>query len=170
MINLKKFLTFSSIALYPAFNLFCFNSPVKAEWNDFTLCSIRLQKTGIDPQKSANACGESLDPDELSLCVARINYVTQLSGNEALEGCLRSRRPLELAQCAGDIHRETNGDRQTQNLQPNLILDYCRRSLLPLTFSQCVTGLSNSNYYAQEREVFPVSIENAMQNCLEARP
>lgn len=168
MSNFKQILKISAIAFYPILNLCFFNLPVKAEWNDFTLCSIRLQKTGITPEKSAVACGETLDPDDLSLCVARINYVTEISGEEALDACFRTRRPLELSQCVGDIHRETTTDRQEQNLESSLILDHCRRSLLPLTFSECVTGLSNSNYYASEREVFAVTVENAMTTCMEA--
>jgi hypothetical protein len=169
MVNFKQVLKFSAIALYPAVNILCFNLPVKAQWNDFTLCSARLQRTGVDVQKATSVCGETLNPDKLSLCVTRINHVTSLSGNEALDGCFRSRRPLELAQCVGDIHRENTSDRQAQNVRDSEILDHCRRTLLPLNFSECVIGLSNSDYYPSERQVLPISLENAMKTCIQTR-
>ena len=174
--NLSKVIV---IASYPVINLFLFNLPAKADWNEFTLCSIELQKIGIEANQAGNACAEAIEPKDLSSCAMRINYETPISAPIALDGCFRVRRPLELSQCVGNIYREiikeddediTLGNRPSEHLQPSLLsLDYCRRSLLPLTFSECVVGISNSDYYPEEEEVFSVSFENALSACIDTR-
>lgn len=124
------------LTILPLINL-AIPSPVKAErWNQFSICAVELQRSGIAPDKAGNACAHALDPQELSLCVIKIGYLTSIKGEDALNNCMKVRRPVEFATCITDIHYEIN----TADI--NTVMDHCRRSLLPNRFSECVIGIN----------------------------
>jgi hypothetical protein len=127
--------------------------PAVADSNEFKTCAAELLRVNISRNLAADVCAEALYPEDLSLCVLKINVQTPIIADEALYGCQRVRRPLELASCVVDINK------RTQNPEVRLVLDRCRRSLLPLRFSECVIGLS--------REIDFSSTE-ALETCIAA--
>lgn len=124
-----------------------------ANSNEFKTCAAELLRANISRNLAAQVCAEALYPEDLSLCVLKINAQTPIIADEALYSCQRVRRPLELASCVVDINQ------YTQNPEVLLVLDRCRRSLLPLRFSECVIGLS--------REIDFSSTE-ALETCIAA--
>lgn len=126
---------------------------VEEDDNPFSICAYELQDTGISENLIAYACGAALDPEELSECVARIDYYTPIEADNALYACYRVRRPLDLAECVVDINEKT--------ANPNSVstLDFCRRSLLPTRFSECVVGLTKR---------IDVTTDFAMATCIES--
>ncbi|NER22969.1 MAG: hypothetical protein F6J96_20175 [Symploca sp. SIO1C2] len=104
--------------------------------NEFNTCAAELLRANISRNLAADVCAEALYPEDLSLCVLTIKAQTPIVADEALYGCQRVRRPLELASCIVEINHHTS------NPEVLLAFDRCRRSLLPLRFSECVIGLS----------------------------
>jgi len=127
--------------------------PATAGSNEFKTCAAELLRANISRNLAADVCAEALYPEDLSLCVLKIRAQTPIIADQALYGCQRVRRPLELASCVVDINKHT------QNPDVLLALDRCRRSLLPLRFSECVIGLS--------REIDFSSTE-AQETCIAA--
>ncbi len=128
-------------------------APATASSNEFKTCAAELLRANISRNRAAAVCAEALYPEDLSLCVLKINAQTPIIADDALYGCQRVRRPLELASCVVDINRHTS------NPEVLLAFDRCRRSLLPLRFSECVIGLS--------REIDFSSTE-ALETCIAA--
>ena len=122
--------------------------------NRFDICAVDLQDRGIGATIAAKACAMAIEPEELSLCVARINEATSVVAVNALSACFQVRRPEELGHCVAKI------DREVQGVNGNLAMEYCRRSLLPERFSECVVGLHRR-----------LSLEpaQAMRTCIEAK-
>lgn len=121
--------------------------------NEYRVCAAELLDAGVSADQAAIACGEALEPDELSLCVLRINYQTQVAGPDVLDDCFRVRQPVELANCVVRINRNAS-DAVAVNL-----IDYCRRSLRPAEYSQCVSGLLRR---------LDISTAKAMDSCISA--
>ena len=121
--------------------------------NEFKTCADELLRANISRNRAASVCAEALYPEDLSLCVLKIKALTPIIADDALYGCQRVRRPLELASCVVDINKHT------QNPDVILAFDRCRRSLLPVRFSECVIGLS--------REIDFSSTE-ALETCIAA--
>lgn len=121
--------------------------------NDFRVCAGRLLRSGVASAAAATACAGSLRPNDLALCVERIERQTDIAAEDALGNCRQVRRPLELARCVVGISRNT------QNQAVPGVLDYCGRSLLPIRFGECVVGLR------REIELDPTQ---AMETCISA--
>ena len=143
----------SQLAIAGLFAMAIPPEPATANSNEFEICAAELLRTNISRNLAAKVCAEALYPEDLSLCVLKINAQTPIIADEALYGCQRVRRPLELASCVVDINQ------YTQNPEALLVLDRCHRSLLPLRFSECVIGLS--------REIDFSSTE-ALETCITA--
>jgi len=125
--------------------------------NTFDVCATELLQSGLSAQEAASACGEALEPDELSLCVLSVSQEVGVSANAALDSCFRVRRPAEFATCALEISQETAA------IADNII-DSCRRSLRPLRHSDCAVGLTRQ---AQaEGSIIPPDV--ALEACLDA--
>ena len=120
---------------------------------DFQACASNLIEAGISEIDAAAACSDTLYPRDLSRCVTRIQGGTEILGADALFGCRRVRRPIELASCVIDI------DDERDDAVPLEVIDYCRRSLLPERFSACVVGLS------RETDLTTVAV---MDTCISA--
>lgn len=118
---------------------------------DFRRCAARLLNVGISPEATANACAQSLRPQNLSTCVFDIERRTAIAAEDALSTCRQVRRPNELSKCVVDISRNS----QDESV-PN-VLNYCGRSLLPELFANCVVGL--------RREV-DLAPTQAMDTCI----
>ena len=137
--------------------------PVAAA-NLFDICVNKLSKTQLPMEEIGSACADALDPEELSLCVQKIERHTPVPPKDALLACYRVRRPEDLADCVADIHNENKKEKQidTNTLISDafLALDYCRRSLLPERYSECVMALS--------RNSVEISPPQAMETCISA--
>jgi hypothetical protein len=127
-----------------------FNRPATAA-NPFDECARYLEAAGIEPDRIAYACGAAIDPEDLSECVLRIDYYTDIPSSEALAGCFRVRQPEKLAECVVDISQDAPDPNQAA------VLDFCRRSLLPDRFSECVVGLTAE---------IEVTTDFAMSTCI----
>jgi hypothetical protein len=117
-------------------------APATAVGNDYQTCASGLLSVGVSEEEAAAACGISLNPEELSECVIRINASTVIEATDALSGCQRVRRPEELATCVVDIAFDGEAADALN------VLNYCRRSLLPVRFSECVVGLRSELGFA----------------------
>lgn len=143
-------------------------SPARADWNPFATCTFELLEANVSQAEAASACAEALEPKDLSWCVLRIYNSTPVDGTSALRSCFRSRRPLELADCAIDVTREFQdrtgeadaGDEAEVGQSVALsTLDNCRRSLLPQRFAECAIGLSSQ---------IDFSATSILQTCIQA--
>ena len=121
---------------------------------DFETCAVTLQTLGLASDRVASSCAYILRPEELEACTVQLTEGTSATVEQAVDGCRRSRRPVELARCTTSI----------QALNPDTdvtpALDSCRRSLLPVRFADCVTGLQTA--IAIDRDV-------ALGQCLDGR-
>lgn len=125
-------------------------SDYRADDLDYQLCATRLLAAGIVEVDAASACALALYPRDLSRCVSQIDEGTIITATDALDGCRRVRRSLDLATCVIDINTDvidintdvTDINTDTQNTVALDVLDNCRRSLLPTRFANCVVGLS----------------------------
>lgn len=106
-----------------------------AQANDYERCAQGLIESGVTREDAAYACATALHPTDVSTCFTKVNTDVGLESSELLAACRRVRRPLELATCVVDIHR----DRLSEGSLA--VLDNCRRSLLPVRYSECVVGL-----------------------------
>lgn len=148
---LNSFRLTAAISLTAMFTAFTPLSRPATAANPFDNCARYLEAAGIETDRIAYACGAALDPEELSECVLRIDYYTDIPSPEALAGCFRVRRPEQLAECVVDISQETPDPNQVA------VLDFCRRSLLPERFSECVVGLTAE---------IEVTTDFAMSTCI----
>jgi hypothetical protein len=121
--------------------------------NAYLTCTARLQRVTVSPEDAARACALSLDPPNLSRCVADIKRQTSIIAPEALETCRQVRLPRDLSKCVVAISRSSRGEAEPA------ALDYCGRSLLPSRFAECVVGLR------RETDLAPVP---AMDSCIDA--
>lgn len=126
----------------------------EASQDDFSDCAAGLVATEISAEAAAIACADTIEPQEMSACVTRIQNNTEVSSEEALLACYRVRRPEELASCVVDINTSL-GD-----IEPTIALDNCRRSLLPTRYANCTLGLQNS--------IPDLSGTEAMETCISA--
>ena len=102
---------------------------------EFEACVDTLMDLEIDLATTVDACGAAQHPKDLSKCVKRISSNTSIIGDEALAGCVRVRRPVDMAKCVVSLDGKFNGDLSSQ------VLGYCSRSLLPTVFENCVEGV-----------------------------
>lgn len=73
-----------------------------------------------------------------------VSQDTGISAVDALEGCERSRRPDEVADCTVNIHRALFE-------QPSVsALEHCSRSLLPERYGTCVIDLGEDGQLAAD--------------------
>ncbi|MDY7021312.1 MAG: hypothetical protein SWJ54_08110 [Cyanobacteriota bacterium] len=119
------------VAAFPSFNL--------VDEKDFRRCAEGLLQAGITAKLSSQACAGVIRPMDLSECVVSIRNTGQISGEEALVGCVSVRRPKELGICVSDIV-EVGRDVDALN-----VLNSCALSLLPERYSFCVLGLAEAN-------------------------
>jgi hypothetical protein len=119
-------------------------APAQANWfqskpleNGYKLCGASLDKAGIAKDVAATACAEVLHPEDLGACVVNITPL-KLDAMTTLNACRRVRRPLELATCVQDVHK------QDGNAVLGNVLEACRQSLLPERYGKCVVGLNQS--------------------------
>ncbi len=126
----------------------------EASQDDFNDCASSLVASNISGEAAAIACADTIEPDELSACVSKIQNNLEIASEEALAACYRVRRPEELASCVVDIGNNL-GD-----AEPTLALNNCRRSLLPTRYANCTLGIQNS--------VPDLSVTEAMETCISA--
>lgn len=102
---------------------------------EFEACTDTLMDLDIDLATTVDACGAAQHPKDLSKCVNNISSNTSIASDEALAGCVRVRRPVDMAKCVVTLDGEFDGDLSPQ------VLGYCSRSLLPTVFENCVEGV-----------------------------
>ena len=102
---------------------------------EFESCAEALIDLEIDLNTSVDACGAAYAPKDLSKCVKRISTNTTIISDDALAGCVRVRRPIDMAKCVVSLDGEFDGTLSSQ------VLGYCGRSLLPRVFENCVEGI-----------------------------
>ena len=107
-------------------------SPLERE---FDACADTLIDLDIDLATTVDACGAAQAPKELSKCVKQISDIPDITSGDALAGCVRVRRPMDMAKCVVSLDDEFDGNLSSQ------VLGYCGRTLLPLTFENCVEGI-----------------------------
>jgi hypothetical protein len=119
-------------------------APAQANWfqskpleNGYKRCGTSLDQAGIAKDVAATACAEVLYPEDLGACVVNITPL-KLDAMTTLNACRRVRRPLELATCVQDVHK------QDGNAVLGNVLEACRQSLLPERYGKCVVGLNQS--------------------------
>lgn len=164
-----RLLRVSAILPLPASLLFLTlaPSPVKANWNQFSVCITQLEKYQVSGNDAAIACSDALIPKELSECVSMIGNVTPIQGNDALKACYQVRRPIDLGNCVADIYRQfpnlatVNPETKTNETALLTLLNSCRASLQPGFFSECVI--------ASAKEVSDITPVKAMDICLSAQ-
>lgn len=105
--SLIRMLRLGTAVLVPTgLALLSFPPSTKAAWNPFEICSLELIEENINAEEAALACAEAIEPEDLSLCVLKINGLTSVDAKSALRACFRDRRPLEMAECVVDITQE----------------------------------------------------------------
>ncbi|MEM8544306.1 MAG: hypothetical protein AAGF66_10010 [Cyanobacteria bacterium P01_H01_bin.119] len=112
-------------------------SPAQA--NEFERCATALTRSGVSIEEADYACANALHPVDVSSCYTKVLDDISLESGALLYACRRVRRPLELATCVVDIHRDRLNEGSTA------VLENCRRSLLPVRYSQCVVGLIDAS-------------------------
>lgn len=102
---------------------------------EFEACAGILRDLEIDLATIADACGAAQEPKALAKCIDGISTNTVITSDDALAGCVRVRRPSDMAQCVVVLDEELNATLTSE------VLGYCSRSLLPASFENCVEGL-----------------------------
>ena len=143
----------SQLATVGLLSLVIPNTPTLAGVDQFQICAAELLRAELSRELASQACGEALEPKDLSLCVLKIKDLTPIAADDALVACRRVRRPLELASCTVNINK------YLQDANALSVLDHCRRSLLPLRFSECAIGLSREIDFSPPR---------ALETCIAA--
>ena len=115
------------VSAFPSFNL--------VNKRDYRKCAQGLRGAGITAKLSSEACAGVIRPRDLSECVVSIRNTGQISGEEALVGCVSVRRPKELGICVHNIVRKAGA------ANPLNVLNSCALSLLPERHSFCVLGI-----------------------------
>ncbi|MEA5420653.1 hypothetical protein VB712_15575 [Spirulina sp. CCNP1310] len=165
---LKRTLALSTILVFPLISLDATArtpSRYRREYQslEFQQCAADLIRVGLGVEQTKAACAMALEPTDLSNCVVGIDTLTPVSAQNALYSCFRVRRPVELAQCVVDIHRDVLVPKLTEGTTLDEValstLDHCRRSLLPLRYSACVVGLSGQ---------LTLEPQNAIATCINA--
>lgn len=131
-----------------------YSSTYRAKPEDYEACASGVIGAGASSEQAAEACAGALYPEDLSICVSEIAGDAGINAVDALNGCRRVRRPVDLASCVVDINSAASEGTVALN-----VLDFCRRSLLPLRFSACVVGLRNEISF---------STAEAMTDCIAA--
>ncbi|NEQ53149.1 MAG: hypothetical protein F6K11_23930 [Leptolyngbya sp. SIO3F4] len=123
------------------------------EDDNYGQCLADLTATGIDIQQASASCAGARFPGMLGDCVLDVSEDAGIASLDALEGCERSRRPDEVADCTVDIHNALLE-------QPSVnALEHCSRSLLPERYGVCVIDLSDE---AQ------LGVDAALDRCIRA--
>lgn len=148
---LLKAVRWTSLISFPLFMLTIPNSPGMA--GSIGSCADSMIASGVSQSAAAAACSDALEPDELAACVEEIRAVSNVKGDEALQGCYRVRRPNELASCVTTL---SDGLEKGKSA---MALDSCRRSLLPERHAECALDLAS---------ISKISSEDAMESCLAA--
>ena len=114
-------------------------------------CLADLTGAGISlDQASASGAGTRF-PEMLGECVVDVSQDTGIGAMDVLEGCERSRRPDEVADCTIDIHSALLA-------QPSVkALEHCSRSLLPERYGTCVVDLGDE-----------LAVDAALDRCIRA--
>ena len=107
-------------------------SPTERE---FEACADILMDLDMSVPTIAEACGAAQEPKALAKCIDGISSNTSITSDEALAGCVRVRRPEEMAKCVVSL------DAEFDEALSSPVLGYCSRSLLPDVFENCVEGL-----------------------------
>ncbi|MEO0352928.1 MAG: hypothetical protein AAF282_23055 [Cyanobacteria bacterium P01_A01_bin.15] len=124
-----------------------------AEDDGYRECVQDLTDTGVTTEQATASCAGTRFPSALGECVADVSRVTDIGAADALEGCERSRRPEEVANCTIDIH-------QALLEQPSVnALEHCSRSLLPERYGTCVVDLGDEAQLA---------VDTALDTCVRA--
>lgn len=108
--------------------------PTEAQFEE---CTETLLGLGIEMTTVVDTCGSAAAPKALSSCIEDISVSTLIPATDALAGCVRVRRPEEMATCVVDLDIEFVGALSSQ------VLGYCSRSLLPTIFKNCVQGVTS---------------------------
>lgn len=121
--------------------------------DNYRECVADLVATGINTEQATASCAGARFPGGLGECVVDVSQDAGIAAMDALEGCERSRRPDEVANCTVDIHRALLE-------QPSVnALEHCSRSFLPERYGVCVVDLSNE---AQ------LEVDAALDRCIRA--
>ncbi|MEO0867789.1 MAG: hypothetical protein AAFY17_04930, partial [Cyanobacteria bacterium J06642_11] len=75
-----------------------------AQDDDFGQCIADLIGLGIADSQASASCAGAYSPGLLGDCAVDVNQDAGIAALDALEGCERSRRPDEVADCTLDIH------------------------------------------------------------------
>jgi hypothetical protein len=114
-------------------------------------CVADLTGAGISVEQASASCAGTRFPGMLGECVVDVSQDTGIGAVDVLEGCERSRRPDEVADCTIDIHSALLA-------QPSVkALEHCSRSLLPERYGTCVVDLSDE-----------LAVDAALDRCIRA--
>ena len=107
--------------------------------HEFEACAESLIDLEIALATTVDACGAAQEPKDLSKCVKQISNNTAITSDDALAGCVRVRRPADMAKCVVTLDSEFEGTLSAQ------VLGHCGRSLLPSVFENCVEGIYDAD-------------------------
>ncbi|NER00052.1 MAG: hypothetical protein F6K30_25700 [Cyanothece sp. SIO2G6] len=102
----------------------------------FEACTETLLELGLEIPIAVDTCGAAAAPEAFSNCIADISNDTLIPVTDALAGCVRVRRPEQMASCVVALDENFAGTLSSE------ILGYCSRSLLPAVFENCVQGVT----------------------------
>jgi hypothetical protein len=121
--------------------------------NAYEACGVSLNRATIAADVAAKSCAEVLYPVELGQCISSITGL-KADATETLTACRMVRRPLELATCVADIHK------QDKAIAVGDVLQFCRRSLLPERYGSCVVGLN--------QKPLAIATKDSLSTCIDA--
>lgn len=130
-----------------------FATPAAAASPDYFECALDITDAGVPEADAIAACSSARYPENLGACVLDVNEFTGLAGNTALAVCGRSRRPLEVADCAINIHDAFLESPSTA------VLSNCGQSLLPARYGTCVVDIVDAT---------DVAVDTALTQCTRA--